>query len=328
MFIRRLAPIIHQQGFAPLVSASAAIGTACITTGYVKQREAFAQELKGGGLKVVLCANGISGQQAYEAMHRNERKPDCVVVPMMDDGMSTLNLLVEGCGGFFVTGVTVQDPLQRPAKTIYGMIDDVQGKTAVIEVARASGLKMLQDLERDPLATTTVGTGQLIKHALDLGAKRVIICNGGTATNDGGVGAAYALGYRFFDKEGIEVDPIGGRLLDIAKIDITNVDERLRNAEIIVACDVTNPLCGRSGATQVYGPQKGARTEESRKILDQGLAHLAQLWSTQLSSTPKDLALQPGSGASGGLAGGAVAFFGAKLWRLLVLGDAPILAPH
>jgi len=124
------------------------------------------------------------------------------------------------------------------------------------------------------------------------------------------------------------VDPVGGRLLDIDRIDVTHVDERLKNAEIIVACDVTNPLCGRSGASQVYGPHKGAHTEESREILDRGLAHLAQLWSTQLNSTPKDLALQPGSGASGGLAGGAVAFFGAKLWRLLVLGDAPVLAPH
>jgi len=303
------------QGTAVLSSA-AAVGLA---VGHRDSRSACcAEEKRGNKMKVVLCANAfkecISARQACEAMCRGVEAAapgaHCVIVPMADGGDSTLEVLVEGCGGFFISGVTVQDPLGRPTKALYGMIDN--GKTAVIEMAKASGLALLAENEKDALKTTTLGTGQLMQHALDLGAKRLILCIGGSATNDGGVGAAHALGYCFLDKDGKEVDPVGGRLLDITTIDRSGRDPRLEAAEVIVACDVSSPLCGPSGATAVYGPQKGATTPESRAILDKGLAHLAELWRTQLPGTPMDIATLPGSGAAGGLGGGAVAFFGAK----------------
>lgn len=268
-------------------------------------------------VKVVLCSNAfkecISAQEACNAMRRGVEAaaPDseCVVVPMADGGDSTLEVIVEGCGGVYVAGVEVKDPLGRPVKATYGMVDD--GKTAVIEMAKCSGLALLLPHEKDALKTSTFGTGQLIAHALNMGATKILLCIGGSATNDGGTGAAHALGYRFLDSAGLEIEPCGGNLLDIKRIDSSNVHPRLREAHVTVACDVTNPLCGPSGATAVYGPQKGAVSKEAQAQLDSGLDHLSKLWASQLSGTPQDLALLPGAGAAGGLGGGAVAFFGA-----------------
>jgi len=267
--------------------------------------------------KVVLCSNAfkgcISARQACDAMRRGVEAAhpgvECCVVPLADGGDTTLEVLVEGHGGFFIAGLQVQDPLGRPTKALYGMIDN--GKTAVIEMAKASGLKMLEDDEKDPLAATTLGTGQLMSHALHMGVQKIILCVGGSATNDGGVGAAHALGYRFLDENGAQVEPIGGRLQDIHTIDSSAVDPLLAKVEVIVAVNINNPLCGPSGCTAVWGPVKGVKTPEVRERLDKGLAHLANLWVTQLDA-PKNLAKQPGCGASGGLGGGAVAFFGAR----------------
>jgi len=255
--------------------------------------------------------------EACDAMRRGVQAAvpgaECITVPLADGGDSTLNVLMSSCGGVCVKDIQVLGPLGQPILAPYGLIGG--GKTAVIEMAKASGLALLAPDEKDPSRTSTVGTGQLIRHALHAGAERVVLCIGGSATNDGGVGAARALGYSFRDAQGAEVDPVGGRLLDITTIDTSGVDPLLHKAEFIVACDVENPLCGPTGAAAVYGPQKGARTPEQRELLDRGLAHLATLWETQLSGTPANLALLPGAGAAGGLGGGAIAFFRAKFMR-------------
>eukprot|EP01065_Artemidia_motanka_P002120 TRINITY_DN10982_c0_g1_i1.p1 TRINITY_DN10982_c0_g1~~TRINITY_DN10982_c0_g1_i1.p1 ORF type:complete len:392 (+),score=118.60 TRINITY_DN10982_c0_g1_i1:59-1234(+) len=267
-------------------------------------------------MKVVLCSNAfkecLSAKDASEAMAAGVRAaaPDaqCIVVPLADGGDSTLEVLVEQRGGEYRT-VRARDPLFREIEATYGLIDG--GSTAVIEMAKVSGLALLTDAERDPTKTSTVGTGDLIRDAAERGVSRVILCIGGSATNDGGIGVAHALGYRFLDAGGVELPPVGGSLGRIRRIDSSKRDPRLRGIRVTVACDVTNPLCGPTGATAVYGPQKGAKTEEMREGLDSGLRNLAGLWVTQLGAAP-DLAERPGAGAAGGLGGGSIAFLGAE----------------
>lgn len=229
-----------------------------------------------------------------------------VKVPMADGGEGTVESLVDATGGKIIK-TNVKDPLFRDIESFYGILGD--GKTAVIEMAAASGLYLLKDYERNPMITTTYGTGQLIKDALDRGCRNFIIAVGGSATNDGGAGMATVLGVKFYDKDGIEIGLGGGELSKIYSIDTSNIDDRLKECEFIVACDVANPLIGENGASRVYGPQKGA-TKEMVEVLDKNLEHYGKLLEKYFNKKIIDV---PGSGAAGGLGAGLMAFLNAQL---------------
>ncbi|WP_009052495.1 glycerate kinase [Thermoanaerobacter sp. X514] len=229
-----------------------------------------------------------------------------VKVPMADGGEGTVESLVDATGGKIIK-TNVKDPLFRDIESFYGILGD--GKTAVIEMAAASGLYLLKDYERNPMITTTYGTGQLIKDALDKGCRKFIIAIGGSATNDGGTGMATALGVKFYDKDGREIGLGGGELSKIYSIDTSNLDERLKECEFIVACDVANPLIGENGASRVYAPQKGA-TKEMVEVLDKNLEHYGKLLEKYFNKKIIDV---PGSGAAGGLGAGLMAFLNAQL---------------
>ncbi|MBE3598627.1 MAG: glycerate kinase [Limnochordaceae bacterium] len=227
-------------------------------------------------------------------------------VPMADGGEGTVEALVEATGGRYVTE-TVTGPLGEPVEARFGMLGD--GQTAVIEMAAASGLPLVPASRRNPLVTTTYGTGQLMRAALDAGATRILIGIGGSATVDGGAGMAQALGARLLDAEGHPIDFGGGALDRLARIDLSSIDPRLRSTTILVACDVRNPLVGPEGAAAVFGPQKGA-TPAMVRTLDDNLRHLAAVIRRDLGV---DVAHLAGAGAAGGLGAGLVAFCGAHL---------------
>lgn len=226
-------------------------------------------------------------------------------IPIADGGEGTVDALIAGCGGKYYETV-VTGPLGEKVEAAFGVLLD---GSAVIEMAAASGLPLVPENCRNPLRTTTYGTGELIQAALDLGCKKILIGIGGSATNDGGVGMAQALGALFTNEEGKEVGLGGGNLDKIAAVDLSNMDPRLKETEIIVACDIDNPLCGESGASAVFAPQKGA-TPEMVEILDQNLLHLAALTKEQLGV---DYAQAAGAGAAGGLGFGLMAYCGAKM---------------
>jgi len=228
------------------------------------------------------------------------------LVPMADGGEGTVQALVDATGGKQVTKL-VSDPLGRRIRANFGVTGD--GKTAVIEMAAASGLALLKPAERNPMITSTRGTGELIKAALDRGAKHILVGIGGSATNDGGTGMARALGVRFLDRRGQEIMEGGGSLRNLAIIDMSGFDKRVKDVKIEVACDVTNPLCGPKGAASVYGPQKGATPVMVRE-LDKGLKNMAEVI---VDCIGIKIANVPGSGAAGGLGAGLMAFCGAKL---------------
>ncbi len=229
-------------------------------------------------------------------------------LPMADGGEGTVEAVVAATGGTFRTA-RVHDPLGRPVMATWGLTGD--GRTAVIEMAAASGLELLSDGERNPLVASTYGTGELILAALDQGIREILLGIGGSATVDGGCGLAQALGYRLLDPDGQVLPPGigGGALRQIVRIDDAQVDPRLRDIAIRVACDVTNPLLGPDGAARTYGPQKGA-TPAMVADLEDGLAHLADRWRDQ------DMLLHPdaaGAGAAGGLGAGIRAFCHAEV---------------
>lgn len=230
----------------------------------------------------------------------------CTIVPMADGGEGTVESLTSMSDGDIVK-VEVVGPLGEAVTAEYGIID--HGEIAVIEMASASGIELISSQERDPLITTTYGTGQLIKHALDSGVKRILIGIGGSATNDAGAGMLQALGVSFKDQNGKEL-PYGGGALDLlAEIDISGLDSRIKDVQIDVACDVSNPLIGSNGASAIFGPQKGA-TPETVEILDRNLAHFAELVKRELNL---DIAHMEGAGAAGGLGAGLLAFLNARL---------------
>ena len=238
---------------------------------------------------------------------------ECSVVPVADGGEGTVTALVAATGGE-VREVEVQGPLGEPVSARFGLLGagahNPSGKrTAVIEMASASGLPLVPAERRNPLVADTFGTGQLILAALDSGCQRILIGIGGSATNDGGAGVARALGVRFFSHAGDELQPGGAVLADLARIDISRKDSRLANTEVIVACDVTNPLTGPAGASAVYGPQKGATPDMVRQ-LDVALAHYAEVIHRDLGI---DVRAVPGGGAAGGLGAGLLAFTRAHL---------------
>jgi glycerate kinase len=252
----------------------------------------------------------MTAKEACEAMERGIKKvfqnAKCIHVPMADGGEGTMQALVDATGGK-VYKTIVKGPLGNEVEASYGILGD--GKTAVLEMASASGIHLVSREQRNPLITSTYGTGQLIKAALSHSIKKMIIGIGGSATNDGGAGMAQALGAKFLDKSGNEIKPGGGELHKIEKIDTSHLSFLTYNIEIEVACDVTNPLIGEKGASNVFGRQKGA-TEEMVRQLDANLKHYAEKIKEALG---KDIAMAEGAGAAGGMGAGLMAFTNAKL---------------
>ena len=231
---------------------------------------------------------------------------ETVLVPVADGGDGTLQSLVDSSGGRVVT-TRVTGPLGQPIDARWGALgDDV---TAVVEMARSSGLALLTLDERDPRATTTRGVGELIQAALEAGHRRLIVGIGGSATNDGGAGMAQALGARLTDADGADLPPGGAALARLERVDVSGMDPRLDRTEVVVACDVNNPLCGPTGASAIYGPQKGA-TPDMVKQLDAALARYANVIERDLGM---DIRERPGAGAAGGLGAGLMAFLRAEL---------------
>jgi glycerate 2-kinase len=267
-------------------------------------------------MKVVIAPDKFKGSlsagQAVEAMARGVLRafPGAELdrVPMADGGEGTVEALVTATGGRFLEA-QVSGPMDEPVRARYGLLGD--GGTAVIEMAAASGLVLVPHDRRDPTRASTRGTGELLLAAMDAGAKKVIVGIGGSATNDGGAGLAQALGYRLLDANGRELEPGGGGLARLHRIDSSGRDRRVDAVEILVACDVDNPLCGPRGASAVYGPQKGA-TPAIVEQLDRALDRFAQVVERELGVSIRDL---PGAGAAGGLGGGLVAFAGGRLER-------------
>lgn len=231
---------------------------------------------------------------------------EVVKIPMADGGEGTVHAVITAAGGD-IRRTVVTGPLGEKITSFYGILHD--GKTAVIEMAAASGLTLVPELKRNPLITTTYGTGEFIKQAMDEGCKKLIIGIGGSATNDGGMGMAQALGVKFYGQDGHPLGMGGQELEKIAFIDTRFLHPKIKDTEILVACDVNNPLCGPTGASYVYGPQKGATPEMVEK-LDQGLHHYARQLKKYLH---KDILNIPGAGAAGGLGGGLMAFLDATL---------------
>ena len=227
-------------------------------------------------------------------------------VPLADGGEGTVEAVIQATGGYRVT-LKAHDPLMRQRVSFYGITGD--GQTAVIEMAAASGLELLSPEERNPWITTTYGTGQLMLDAVGRGCKRIIVGIGGSATNDGGAGMAAALGFRFLNGSGLPIKWGGGGLAELEHLDATGVDPRIKQVEILVACDVSNPLTGPRGASYTYGPQKGA-DQEMVERLDANLGHFARIIRSQME---RDIADVPGAGAAGGLGAGLMVFADATL---------------
>lgn len=267
-------------------------------------------------LRVVIAPDKLKGSlsapDAAEAIRKGVRKacPDANVdcAPIADGGEGTVEALVAATGGRF-REVAVTGPLGVPVRARYGLLGD--GRTAVIEMAAASGLVLVPPDLRDPLAASTFGTGELLRDALEQGLTRVVLGIGGSATNDGGAGLAQSLGYRLLDAEGHELPRGGGALARLDRIEAADAVALPPDLEVLVACDVDNPLCGPRGAAAVYGPQKGA-TPAMVSQLDANLARFARVIARDLG---RDVAELPGAGAAGGLGAGLVAFIGGRLER-------------
>jgi glycerate kinase len=227
-------------------------------------------------------------------------------VPIADGGEGTVDALVVATKGRLEER-SVRGPLGEPVRARWGVLGD--GETAVVEMAAASGLPLVPKERRDPRVTTTYGTGELVRAALDAGLTKLVVGIGGSATNDGGAGLARALGARFLDAAGKDLPEGGAALARLARIDLAGFDPRVAKAQVTVACDVDNPLTGPRGASAVYGPQKGA-TPEMVKELDAALACYAEV---AREATGRDVANQAGAGAAGGLGAGLLFFTPARL---------------
>jgi glycerate 2-kinase len=265
-------------------------------------------------MKIVVAPNAFKGSlsatQAAMAMARGVREamPDAEVVqiPVADGGDGTVEALVEGKAGEY-RGARVEGPLGDPVEARYGLVDS--GRTAVIELAKASGLALIEEDRLDPWRASTFGFGQLLAAARADGVKEVVAGIGGSATNEGGAGMAQALGYRLLAPGGRDIDPGARGLAMLDRIITAGFDPAWKDVKVRVACDVTNPLTGPNGATYVYGPQKGADAG-SLKALDRALEHFAEIIQRDLG---KSVANVPGSGAAGGTGAGLIAFLGAEL---------------
>ncbi len=267
-------------------------------------------------IRVLVCPDSFKGSltsvEAAEAIVRGIRigaGENCFEVtslPLADGGEGTVDALVRATGGV-IRHTRAHDPLGREIDSFYGLIGD--GKTAVVEMAAASGLTLLSQSERDPLVTSTYGTGELLMAAANEGVQEIIVGIGGSATNDAGYGALRALGARFLDKNGNELPDGGGFLAELEQIDLSGFAFPIDKVKVVVACDVRNPLYGPMGAAAVFGPQKGASVEAVER-LDNGLRRWAEVVKEQ---TGKDVANLPGAGAAGGLGAALAAFLNAEL---------------
>ncbi len=276
----------------------------------------FYRHLEGDSMKVVICPDSFKGSltsiDVANAIARGISKAgsECdlqtVLIPVADGGEGTVDALLLASGGD-KRHLKVHDPLMREIEAYYGLLAD--GQTAVVEMAAASGLCLLSEDERNPMLTSTCGTGELILGAIHAGVKKIIIGIGGSATNDGGAGAMTALGARFLDNAGRALSPGGAALAQLDRIDMSGFIHLPDQLMVEVACDVTNPLCGSDGASAVYGPQKGA-TSQMVAELDAALANYARVIERDLGKEIIDL---PGAGAAGGLGAGLSAFLNAQL---------------
>jgi glycerate kinase len=263
-------------------------------------------------VKIVAAPNAFKGcltaREAAAAMANGLRRAvpgaEIVEVPVADGGDGLVAVVHDALGGT-LSNVAVTGPLGEKVEAAICRVGDL----VAIEMALASGLALVPRERRDALAATTIGTGELIRHALDLGAKHLVIGIGGSATTDGGSGMAHALGARFLDEKGEPLSPSGAALQKIRGIDLSGLDARLAGIVVDVACDVDNPLHGPRGAAHIFGPQKGADAHQVR-FLDDGLKNLAAIIERDLGV---DVAGRPGAGAAGGLGAGLVAFLGATL---------------
>lgn len=261
-----------------------------------------------------LCApdsfkESLTAMEAARAMAQGIENADhdaeVRCLPMADGGEGTARALVDATGGS-MRAVPVHDPLGRPVEGHFGLLAD--GTTAVVETAEASGLALLEAKERNPLIASSYGTGELMLAAVRSGAKRIIVGLGGSATNDAGAGLLQALGVRLLDKNGNDLAHGGAALANLTTIDISTMDPALKNVAITAACDVTNPLTGPTGASAVFGPQKGA-SKDDVATLDAALAHFAQVIDSQLSVAVNDV---PGAGAAGGIGAALKGFLNAE----------------
>ncbi|WP_411163288.1 glycerate kinase [Lactobacillus johnsonii] len=254
----------------------------------------------------------MTAKEVCDAMEKGIKKADSaaevIKVPMADGGEGTVNSLVDATHGQRVI-VEVTGPLGNKISAYYGILGN--GTTAVIEMAKASGLEIVEKKKRNPMITTTFGTGELIRDALDHNVKEIIIGLGGSSTNDGGSGMAQALGAKLLDQNNHQIPFGGGNLDKLDKIDISNLDSRLQDVKIILASDVTNPLIGKEGASRVFGLQKGATPEMVEK-LENNLQHYAEIVKRDLN---KDVASLSGAGAAGGLGAGLMAFTTCEMRR-------------
>ncbi len=273
--------------------------------------------LYNGGVmsdKIVIAPQGFKGNisaiVAARAIERGVKRalPDAetVLAPVADGGDGTVDALVSGSGGRMFRKI-VTGPLGKPLEASWGAMGD--GQTAVIEMAQASGLALVPPRRRDPRITSTRGTGEIISEALDRGFNRIIVGLGGSATNDAGAGMAAALGAIFLDAQGVPLPDGGASLARLEHIDVSGLDHRLAESTVIGATDVTNPLCGPTGASAIYGPQKGA-TPEIVAELDDALGNFARVVERDLGLEVSEL---PGAGAAGGLGAGLMAFAGGEL---------------
>lgn len=265
-------------------------------------------------MKIVLAPDkfkgSLTGNEFCDAAEAGIKKamPLATIIrmPLADGGDGTIEILKDHLQGELIN-VTVSDPLFRPIEASYLWLE--AQKTAFVEMAEASGMKLLHPEEQNCCKTTTYGTGEFIVKAIEKGATTIILGIGGSATNDCGIGMATALGYRFLATNGEEIHPIGENLGKIHSIDTTNVHPKLTSVKIQIACDVTNPLYGKNGAAYVYGPQKGASPSDVQ-LLDDGLRHIAHLIRQQFNMDVQQL---EGSGAAGGMGAGTTVFLHGKL---------------
>lgn len=265
-------------------------------------------------MKVVIAPDSFKGsiyalevaEAMSEGVHRVLPDAETVLVPVADGGDGTLETLVATSGGE-TRSSEVTGPLGETVVAQWGALGD--GRTAVVEMARSSGLALVAAESRNPLIATTFGLGEVIREALDAGLREFIVGIGGSATNDGGGGMAQALGVRLLDADGADLPFGGAALAQLDRIDMSGLDPRVRESRFSVACDVSNPLTGPEGASAVYGPQKGATPEMIRR-LDAALLHLAEVVRKDVGVEINDV---PGAGAAGGLGGGLIAFVSGSL---------------
>lgn len=265
-------------------------------------------------MKVVVAIDSFKGSlssiEAGQAVKAGvlAAHPDANVIikPLADGGEGTTDAFIEGLGGQRID-LTVTGPMGSPVSCYYGYLE--KDKTAIIEMASASGITLVPAHQKNPLTASTRGVGEMIIHALEKGCRHFIIGIGGSATNDAGIGMLKALGYSFLDEQGLDVGEGAQALGKVASIDAKNRHPLLDDCQFRIACDVTNPLCGENGATYIYGPQKGV-TEAQKESLDQDMAHFADVTETTLNCAYKNY---PGAGAAGGLGFAFLSYLHASL---------------